>query len=153
MAAELNEPTRQMTLVDVDHHPIFNRLWGEEGFVRVNENNVRSLTEKKGLVLMVFADNPTTFKETLDIAVIAPEIAKAFAPYLAGKGFTDPAVGRAISMRFGLTRLPAVGFFRNGVCLGALQGLKVWDDYIKGLAEIGQKQDAPAKRSITIGNA
>ena len=153
MAAELNEPTRQMTLVDVDNHPIFNRLWGQEGFVRVNENNVRSLTEKKGLVLMVFADNPTTFKETIDIAVIAPEIAKAFAPHLAAKGFTDPAVGRAISMRFGLTRLPAVGCFRNGVWLGALQGLKVWDDYIKGLAEIGQKQENTAKRSITIGNA
>lgn len=149
MPSKLNEPTRQITIVDVDKHPAFIRLWGQEGFVRVNEENVKAFAETPGLVLAVFCDSPTTFKESVDIAVIAPEIAKVFENYLAAKGFTDPQVGRAISQRYGLTRLPAVGFFRNGEFLGALQGLKNWDEYVSGLAEIGQRQSAP-KRTISI---
>ena len=149
MPAKLNELTKQMTLVDVDKHPAFQRLWGKEGFERLNEDNIKEFTGGPGLRLIVFADNPTTFKESIDMAVIAPEIAKVFQAYLSGRGFTDPQVGRAIASRLGLTRLPAVGFYRNGAWLGALQGLKNWDEYISGLAEIGQRQ-TEAKRTIAI---
>lgn len=149
MPSKLNDPTRLMTLIDVDRHPAFIRLWGTEGFERLNEENFKRFTEKPGLLLAVFADSPTTFKESIDMAVIAPEIARAFAAHLAGKGFTDPAVGRAIAARFGLTRLPAVGFFRDGEFLGALQGLQDWDAYLKGLAEIGAKRTG-APRMIAI---
>ena len=103
MPSKLNDPTREMTIVNVDDHPIFNRLWGKEGFVRVNEENLEEFKSAKGLVLIFFADNPTTFKETIDMAVIAPEVAKVFQDHIAAKGFTDPAVGRAIASRLGLT--------------------------------------------------
>ena len=149
MPAKLNELTKQMTIVDVDKHPAFQRLWGKEGFERLNEDNFKEFSDGPGLRLAVFADNPTTFKESIDMAVIAPEIAKVFEAYLSARGFTDPQVGRAIASRLGLTRLPAVGFFRNGLWLGALQGLKNWDEYISGLAEIGQRQ-TEAKRTISI---
>ncbi len=149
MPSKLNDPTREMTIVNVDDHPIFNRLWGKEGFVRVNEENLEEFKSAKGLVLIFFADNPTTFKETLDMAVIAPEVAKVFQDHIAAKGFTDPAVGRAIASRLGLTRLPAVGFYRDGEWLGGLQGLKNWNEYISGLAEIGGRT-APARRTISI---
>ncbi|MCG5031421.1 hydrogenase expression protein HyaE [Mesosutterella sp. OilRF-GAM-744-9] len=149
MPVKLNEPTREITQVDVDRHPVFQRLWGAEGFTRVTEENLGAFASQKGLVLAVFADNPTTFKESIDIAVIAPEIGRAFGAYLSGRGFTDPRVGRAIASRYGLTRLPAVGFFRDGEFLGALQGLKGWSEYIQGLTEIGARQQ-PARHTISI---
>jgi len=149
MPVMLNEPTRAMTQVDVERHPVFQRLWGKEGFRRVNEENLGEFSSQKGLVLAVFADNPTTFKETIDIAVIAPEIAKVFSEFTRDKGFTDPKVGRAIASRLGLTRLPAVGFYRDGEFLGALQGLKSWGEYVQGLSEIGQRRRAE-KRVISI---
>ena len=74
MPSKLNAPTREITIVNVDDHPIFNRLWGKEGFVRVNEENLEEFKSAKGLVLIFFADNPTTFKETIDMAVIAPKL-------------------------------------------------------------------------------
>ena len=107
----------------------------------MNEENLEEFKSAKGLVLIFFADNPTTFKETIDMAVIAPEVAKVFQDHIAAKGFTDPAVG--------LTRLPAVGFYRDGEWLGGLQGLKNWNEYISGLAEIGGRT-APARRTISI---
>lgn len=149
MPSKLNDPTKLMTIIDVDRHPAFIRLWGPEGFERLDEESLKRFTERPGLQLAVFADSPTTFKESIDMAVIAPEIARAFAPHLAGKGFTDPAVGRAIAARFGLTRLPAVGFFRGGDFLGALQGLQDWDAYLKGLAEIGARPSGVA-RTIAV---
>ena len=149
MPSKLNAPTRLMTIIDVDQHPAFIRLWGSEGFERLDEENLKRFTEKPGLLFAVFADSPTTFKESIDMAVIAPEIARAFAPHLAGKGFTDPAAGRAIAARFGLTRLPAAGFFRDGEFLGALQGLQNWDAYLKGLAEIGARRSG-SPRTIAI---
>ena len=152
MPSKLNAPTRQMTVIDVDAHPAFLRLWGEAGFLRLTEENLERFTERPGLLLAVFADSPTTFKESIDMAVIAPEIARALEPHLAGKAFTDPAAGRAIARRFGLTRLPAAGLFREGELLGALQGLKAWDEYLKGLAEIGARRFAPS-RTIPIAAA
>ena len=50
MPSKLNDPTREMTIVNVDDHPIFNRLWGKEGFVRVNEENLEEFKSAKGLV-------------------------------------------------------------------------------------------------------
>lgn len=149
MPSKLNEPTTRLTQVNVDTHPIFQRLWGKEGFERLDEGNISEFERTPGLALIVFADNPTTFKESIDMAVIAPEIAKVFAGRIASKGFTDPAVGRAIASRLGLTRLPAVGFFRNGEFLGALQGLKTWEEYVQGLVEIGGRA-TPPKRTIAI---
>ena len=55
MPSKLNDPTREITIVNVDDHPIFNRLWGKEGFVRVNEENLEAFKSAKGLVLIFFA--------------------------------------------------------------------------------------------------
>ena len=30
MPSKLNDPTREITIVNVDDHPIFNRLWGKK---------------------------------------------------------------------------------------------------------------------------
>ena len=50
MPSKLNDPTREITIVNVDDHPIFNRLWGKEGFVRVNEENLEELRIEKEMI-------------------------------------------------------------------------------------------------------
>jgi hydrogenase-1 operon protein HyaE len=139
----------QVAAIDPETHPGFRRLFDKEGFKKLTEDGLDAMLEEVGMKMVVFADDPNKMKETLDIVIIAPEIAKAFGNRLAGCWMSDTSTGRALASRFGFRRLPAVALFKNEVCLGAAEGLMNWDDYIKTLAEIGSRQTAP-KRTIAI---
>ena len=54
-----------------------------------------------------------------------------------------------MAARWGMRKLPAVALFRGSVYLGACQGLKDWDEYLRELAEIAARTEAP-KRMISI---
>ena len=149
MPARLNEPTRLLTRIDLERHPAFIRLWGPEGFERLTEESLPGFLSRPGLLLAVFADSPLLFKETLDMAVIAPEIARALGRQITGRGFTDPACGRAIAARLGLARLPAAGLFRHGGLLGAVEGLKSWSEYLEALSAMACRE-APRRGVIPL---
>ena len=66
-----------------------------------------------------------------------------------GAWMSDVKEGRALAARWGMRKLPAVALFRGSVYLGACQGLKDWDEYLRELAEIAARTEAP-KRTISI---
>ena len=66
-----------------------------------------------GLGLLCIVDDPNMFKETLDMAVLAPEIKKLFEETLAAAWFTSPAIGRELATRLGIRRLRPWGEYQN----------------------------------------
>ncbi len=139
----------QVAPVDPETHPGFRRLWNEGGFRCLKEDTLEDFLGAPGLKLVVFADDPNKQKETLDIVVIGPEIAKTLAAGLEGKWFSDVVTGRALASRWGVKRLPAIALFRNRVYLGAAEGLKGWDDYLSELTQISKRTEGP-RRQIAI---
>ena len=99
--------------------------------------------------MLVFADDPNERKTTLDMAVIAPELKKAFSGTLSLTAWADFKEARSLAQRWGLRSLPAVAIFLDANFLGAVQGLKPWDEYCRLLSEI-VRQDKPAVRTIAI---
>ena len=75
-----------------------------------------------GLGLLCIVDDPNMFKETLDMAVLAPEIKKLFEETLAAAWFTSPTIGRELATRLGIRRLPAVAVYchRRASSLGGI---------------------------------
>ena len=138
--------------IDPENHPLFNRLWTTEGFAKLTSATVDEFLAAPGLKIALFADDPNNQKETLDILVIGAELRRAVSAALAPEKsawMSDVKEGRALAARWGMRKLPAVALFRGEVFLGACQGLKDWDGYLKELAEIAARTEAP-KRTISI---
>ena len=128
-------------VVDTAVHPLFARLREEAGFAEFSGATLETMLEAPGLKMVLFAEDPNLRRETLDIAVIGPELRKAL-----GAAVSE---GRALGARYGIRKFPAVALFRGAESLGAAEGLMGWDEYIQALVEIGAREKGPS-RTIAI---
>ena len=133
---------------DPRSYPLIAALFSRHGYVEVRAENFAAFTRRAGHTLLLFTEDPVRFKETLDLAVIVPEIARAF-PAIA-VGVLLPEAARALQPRYGFRRWPAIVLLRDGEYLGAVDGLRNWDEY---LAEVAALLDAASSRPPTIGIA
>lgn len=130
-------------------HPLLEQMFERHGFARVDEETLGAFVEQPGHALLVFTEDPVRYKETLDLAVIAPELAKAFAGRLRA-GALLPEAARRIAPRYGFARWPALVLLKDGRYVGAIDGLRNWDDYIE---EMQQLLAAEPSRAPSVGIA
>jgi hydrogenase-1 operon protein HyaE len=102
-----------------------------------------------GAALLVFSEDPVRFPETLDLAVIVPELASAFAGRFR-VGVLPPEAARAAAGRYGFRRWPALVLLKDGQHVGAIDGLRDWADYMNLLPAL---LDATPSRPPGIGVA
>lgn len=145
---EMSEATKRDGQVNLATHPSFVRLM-QEGFTWVDEEDLNAFLAKEGLKMLIFADDPNARRVTIDIAVIAPELKKAFAGTLSATAFARFGKSRAMASRFGLSNMPAVAIFMGADLMGAVQGLKDWNGYCEELTKILTQPSLPKKR-ITL---
>ena len=140
MNLPVNEPTAAL-------HPLMQRLVQETSAAVLQADEVAGWLQEPGLAMLVFAEDPDRFKETLDIAIIVPELHVA-----AGRGFRvgllPPAAARAIAPRYGFARWPAFVMLRDGQYLGAVDGVRDWDVY---QAELQRLLVAAPSRPPSVG--
>jgi hydrogenase-1 operon protein HyaE len=109
-------------------HPLLERLTREAGYAAPTLEAFDAFAGRRGDTLLFFADDPERIKETLDLAVILPEIARAF-PGRFEVGVLLPAVANAVAPRYGIRRWPALLLLRDGQYVGAIEGIRDWDEY------------------------
>ena len=130
-------------------HPLVERLFTTHGYTNVDATGLDAFAAAPGPAVLFFSEDPVLYRETLDLCVILPEIASAFA----GRfriGVLRPAAARAVAPRYGFRRWPALVVLRDGGYVGAIDGLRDWDDY---LAETARLLEAPVARPPSIGIA
>lgn len=148
--SKLNAVTEALVRIDPDKHPLFARLKESNEFVWLCETDENALKSAQGLALLCIVDDPNMFKETLDMTVLAPEIKKLFEGTLAAAFFTDPSIGREMATKLGIRRLPAVAVYCYGELLGAIEGLRPWDEYQRELIAILTSRSKPHKKTLSI---
>ena len=117
-------------------HPLIGRLLALPGAVEVTAATIDSFPARAtGHALLVFLEDPVRYKETLDLAVIVPEIAAAF-PGRFAVGVLLPDAARAVHPRYGFRRWPAVVLLQDGRYIGAVDGLRTWDEYATEIARL-----------------
>ncbi len=89
----------------------------------------------RGVIALMFVGDHERLVESDDLAIIAPELAKAF------EGAFSLAVvaresERPLQQRFRFTAYPALVFLRDGGYLGAIERLLDWEDYLARIGEI-----------------
>jgi hydrogenase-1 operon protein HyaE len=130
-------------------HPLVERLFATHGYANVDPAGLDAFAGAPGDAVLFFTEDPVQFRETLDLAVILPEIVGALGRPIR-VGVLLPAAARAVAPRYGFRRWPALVWLRDGGYVGAIDGLRDWSDY---LAECAQLLDAPVARPPAIGVA
>ena len=128
-------------------HPLLDRMLGEPGFAEVPESGFDLFRRRPGHTLLFFSEDPVRYRETLDLAVVLPELARAFAGRFA-VGVLLPVAARAIAPRYGVRRWPALVLLRDGEYVGAIEGIRDWNDYRR---DLGRMLAAPSVRAPSIG--
>jgi len=128
-------------------HPLLLRLVQETGAAVLDSETFDAWAEQPGAAMVVFAEDPERYKETLDLAVIVPELhasrARRFRVAL-----LPPPASRTLASRYGFARWPAFVMLRDGRYVGAVDGIRDWDVYI---GELDRLLAAPPSRPPTIG--
>jgi hydrogenase-1 operon protein HyaE len=110
--------------------PLIAQLFSRHGCARLDREDVDAFLALPGHAMLVFTEDPVRFKETLDIAVIVPELQRAFAQRFR-VGVLLPEAARTVQVRYGFARWPALVMLKDGQYVGAIDGLRNWDEYIE----------------------
>jgi hydrogenase-1 operon protein HyaE len=128
-------------------HPLLEQLVTRHGFTPVDAATVDAFADGPGHALLVFTEDPVRYRETLDLAVIAPELVQAFFGRLR-VAVLPPVAARVVARRYGFARWPALVLLKDGRYVGAIDGLRNWDDYV---AEMARLLAAEPTRAPSIG--
>jgi len=130
-------------------HALLAQLFAIHGYAEVDAGTVDAFAQRPGHALLLLTEDPLRVRETLDLAVIVPQLAKAF-PDRFRVGVLLPEAARQLHARYGFRRWPALVMLRDGAYVGAVDGLRSWDDYVQ---EVTQLLEAAPTRPPTIGIA
>jgi hydrogenase-1 operon protein HyaE len=128
-------------------YPLIAQLFAKHGYARVTGATLEEWLARPGRTLLAFLEDPIKNRETLDLAVIVPELARA-CPGRFEVGVLLPEDARAVARRYGFLHWPALVMLADGKYVGAIDGLRNWDDY---LADIERLLAAPPTRPPTLG--
>jgi hydrogenase-1 operon protein HyaE len=130
-------------------YPLIAQLFAKHGFARLDAEGLAAFADAPGHALVLFTEDPVRYKETLDLAVIVPELARAF-PGRFRVGVLLPDAARVVHVRYGFRRWPAFVVLKDGAYVGAIDGLRNWDEYLTELAAL---LVAPPSRPPSVGIA
>ena len=124
------------------YSPLLQDIIEREKFAIVDEDNVEEFLGENGDVILFVAGEAKRLVEVNDVAVILPELVKAF------KGRLTPAVldrksENKIQLRYRFNAFPALVFLRNGEYLGVITRVLDWHDYLIEISEILSRETAP----------
>jgi hydrogenase-1 operon protein HyaE len=130
-------------------HPLLARMMATLDAPALEAGDFDAWAAQPGHALVAFTEDPVLYRETLDLAVIVPELARAFSGrFRVGVLLQAPA--RALAPRYGFRRWPALVMLKDGNYVGAIDGLRDWRDY---LDEIARLLEAEPTRPPAVGIA
>jgi hydrogenase-1 operon protein HyaE len=130
-------------------HPLIERLCAQTAAPILDAAGFDAWAQAPGRALVVFTEDPLLYRETLDLAVIVPELAQRFAGRFR-TGVLLQAAARTVAARYGFRRWPAVVVLADGQHVGAIDGLRDWQDYVD---ELERLLAAAPTRAPSIGVA
>ncbi len=131
-------------------YPLVEQMFSRHGCTRVDADDVEAFLARPGHALLVFTEDPMRFKETLDLAVIVPQLQRAL-PGRFVVGVLLPEAARQVQRRYGFHRWPALVMLKDGLYVGVIDGLRNWDEYIEQMqALLGAAPTRPPTVGIPV---
>jgi len=118
-------------------HPLVDRLISELDYPEISLQNHDEFVGVSGMNVLFFPGDPTTVRDSTDVAVVLPELVDAFAGQLRPGVVTDVfGDGKALKRQYGFREYPALVFVRSGEYIGVLTRIQDWGDYLEKIAEL-----------------
>lgn len=125
-------------------HLLIQRLIDELGYAEIGLANHDDFVAQPGLNVLFFPGDPTVAKDSTDVAVVLPELVKAFEGKLNPGVITDTwGDGKTLKRQYGFSAYPSLVFVRSGEYVGTITRIADWAEYLEKIAGFF---DAPAKR-------
>ncbi len=128
-------------------HPLIARLIEEFGYPMLVAAELEAFCNAPGEAILFCAGDPAQHPECLDVAVVLPELLRAF-PDRFRAGIAAPELEPALQARYGFTRWPTLVFLRGGAYVGMIPGIQDWSVYCERIREL---LATPASRPPSIG--
>lgn len=123
--------------------PLLQRLLDEGGATLVDEASLDAFVQAHDHSLLFFAGDLNRYPESKDLAVILPELAKAFTG-LFQIGLVSPQAEMALQKRYGFNHWPTLVLLRGEAYLGAISKLQNWAEYCADLQRLLQAEASRA---------
>lgn len=130
-------------MTDAAVHPLLARL-AERGLPLFDDlMDYEAFRLQPGRALVMLAERPERVRETLDLAVIFPELLAACDGPLRA-AVLMPALASEVAKRHGVRKFPALLALSDGAFTGAIEGLLDWSDYLAATSALLQRDSQPA---------
>ena len=118
-------------------HPLIQQLLEDYRYPEVNLENHEEFIGKSGVSVLFFAGDPKSYRETTDVAVVLPELVRAFEGQLRPGVVTRVfEVEQELQRHYGFREFPALVFVREGRYLGAISRIRDWHEYLELVTEL-----------------
>ena len=114
--------------------PLIDRLVDELGYPVLDDDNFEDFITNTPYSVLFLTEDPKRFPESLDVAVILPELIKRFGQLTPAVVSTN--IQTACRGRYNFMAWPALVFLKNGQYLDAITKVQNWDDYVREISRI-----------------
>ena len=118
-------------------HALIDRLVGDFGYTEVSMENHDDFIATPGMNVLFIPGDPKTVKDATDVAVVLPELMKAFHGRLNAGVVTD-TFGDGVKLKrlYGFTHFPSLVFVRDGGYIGTISRVRDWQEYLVLINEL-----------------
>ena len=116
-------------------HPLITRLTDDYGYPMLDTVNLDAFCDAPGDAVLFCAGDPVQHPECLDVAVVLPELLRAF-PGRFRAAVASTALEPEMQARYGFNRWPTLVFLRDGAYVGALSGIQDWSVYLSRIQDL-----------------
>lgn len=117
------------------YSPLVQNMIKTHNYAVVNSDNVDSFLEAHDTVVLFFTELMKPVPETGDVAVILPELERAFEGRFAVAVVAWEAQ-RDLQLKYRFMKYPSLVFLRGGEYLGVVSGVLDWTDYLDAVADV-----------------
>ena len=124
--------------MSVNFPALLNRLVAQHGLADLGPESFDAFAQAPGEAVVLLVEDPERGGENWDLAVIFCDLLAASG---SGQrtGLLRPPAAAALQPQFGIQRLPALLFLRDGDYVGALEGLRDWSEFVAACREMRQR--------------
>ncbi|MBO6757334.1 MAG: hydrogenase-1 expression HyaE [Roseibium sp.] len=115
--------------------PLLDSIVARENLAVVDAARLDREAPNAAFSMVFFAGDAARLAESNDVAVILPELVKAFEGNVTAF-VVDRDAERELQRRYRFNTFPSLVFLRFGEYLGVIQGVRDWSDYLTEIPEI-----------------
>ncbi len=117
---------------------LIDRLTEQLGYPLLDQSSFDEFIQDQPYSVLFFTEDPARFPESLDVAVILPELLKQF-PQLTPAVISREAE-RSLQGRYNFTVWPTLVLLKEGRYLGAISKVQDWDLYLRDIESLLQRE-------------